>query len=50
MEISGIAGQIMKAFRYHFIDATEAKGKLSELFQAGRINRRIYNALVTTLP
>lgn len=43
--ISGIAGQIIKAFRQEIITAAEARAKLSELFQAGRINRKIYEAL-----
>ena len=39
--ISGIAGQILKAFRQGSLTAQEARNKLLELFQAGRINRRI---------
>ncbi len=45
IKISGIAGQIVKAFRENLISATEAQSKLTELFDSGRINRKIYNSL-----
>ena len=48
--ISGIAGQILKAFRQGSLTAQEARNKLLELFQAGRINRRIYEALLAVIP
>jgi predicted nucleic acid-binding protein len=49
IRISGIAGQILKAFRQSVIPATEARDKLNELFQGGRINRKIYDALLAAL-
>jgi predicted nucleic acid-binding protein len=49
IQISGIAGQIIKAFRQDFIVATEAQNKLSELLRGGRINRKIYEALLASL-
>jgi predicted nucleic acid-binding protein len=48
--ISGIAGQILKAFRQGSLTAQEARDKLLELFQAGRMNRRIYEALLAVIP
>ena len=48
--ISGIAGQILQAFRRRIITAQEAHDKLLELFQAGRINRKIYEALLAVIP
>jgi predicted nucleic acid-binding protein len=48
--ISGIAGQIIAAFRRGIITAQEARNKLLELFQAGRINRKIYAALLAVIP
>ena len=47
--ISGIAGQIITAFRRGIITAQEARNKLLELFQAGRINRKIYEALLAAI-
>ena len=49
IQISGIAGQIIKAFRQDLIAATEAQNKLSELLRGGRINRKIYEALRASL-
>lgn len=49
IQISGIAGQILKAFRQGIISATEGQDKLSELLRAGRINRKIYDALLASL-
>ena len=46
IQISGIAGQIIKAFRQDLIAATETQNKLSELLRGGRINRKIYEALL----
>ncbi len=48
--ISGIAGQILQTFRRRIITAQEAHDKLLELFQAGRINRKIYEALLAVIP
>jgi predicted nucleic acid-binding protein len=48
--ISGIAGQILKAFRQGNLTAQEARDKLLELLQAGRINRKIYEALLAAIP
>ncbi len=48
--ISGIAGQILKAFRQGSLTAQEARNKLLELLQAGRINRKIYEALLAAIP
>jgi predicted nucleic acid-binding protein len=48
--ISGIAGQIIAAFRRGIITAQEVRNKLLELFQAGRINRKIYEALLAVIP
>jgi hypothetical protein len=49
IQISGVSGQILKAFRQGMIAATEAQDKLSELLRGGRINRRIYEALLAAL-
>lgn len=46
LQISGIAGQVVKALRAGLISSGEAQDKLRELFEAGRINRKIYAALV----
>ena len=48
--ISGIAGQIITAFHRGIITAQEARNKLLELFQAGRVNRKIYEALLAVIP
>lgn len=45
LHISGIAGQILKAFRAEAIPLSEAQEKLRQLLTAGRINKRIYEAL-----
>lgn len=50
ISISGIAGQVLKAFRQGAITAQEARNKLRELFQAGRINRKLYEALLAVIP
>lgn len=49
IQISGIAGQIIKAFRQDVITATQARDKLNELFRAGRINRKIYETLLAAI-
>jgi predicted nucleic acid-binding protein len=45
IRISGIAGQVLRAFRNDQIGADEAVQKLRVLYEAGRINRRIYEGL-----
>ncbi|MGH7491599.1 MAG: hypothetical protein ACREOO_04315 [bacterium] len=49
LQISGIAGQIMKAFKENLITSEEATYKLKELFDLGRINFKIYNSLSSAL-
>lgn len=49
LQISGIAGQIVKAFRAGLISSREAQDKLRELFEAGRINRKIHATLAATV-
>jgi predicted nucleic acid-binding protein len=49
LQISGIAGQIIKAFRVGLISSEEAHDKLREIFEAGRINRKIYEALAAAI-
>jgi len=44
--ISGIAGQVLKAFRQGIVPAAEAVAKLRQLLQSGRINRKIYEGLI----
>ena len=50
IHVSGIAGQIIMAFRQNGISATDAHDKLNELFRAGRINQKIHDALLDTIP
>lgn len=45
LHISGIAGQIFKAFRTGALPSGEAQDKLRALLEAGRINKKIYNSL-----
>lgn len=49
LRISGIAGQIIKAFRQDLLSATESRSHLGALFQTGRINRKIYDTLITVI-
>lgn len=49
IRISGIAGQIIRAYAGKIIDKKAAIGSLEEMFKSGRINRKIYNALVNSL-
>lgn len=49
LQISGIAGQIVKAFRAGLISSREAQDKLRELLEAGRINRKIHAALAAAV-
>jgi predicted nucleic acid-binding protein len=45
LHISGIAGQILKAFRNGTLPLIEAEAKLRELLGSGRINNRIYDGM-----
>jgi predicted nucleic acid-binding protein len=45
LQISGIAGQVVKAFRAGLISSREAQDKLRQLFEKGRINRKIHTEL-----
>jgi predicted nucleic acid-binding protein len=49
LQFSGIAGQVLKAFRGGLISGGEAEDKLRELFEAGRINRKIHTALAAAV-
>lgn len=49
IEISGIAGQILRACREEVIDRSTAQSLLGELLVGGRINRKIYLALLNAL-
>ena len=49
LHISGIAGQILKAFRSQIVGASEAEYMLQELLRTGRINTRIYEALAVEI-
>ena len=49
LNISGIAGQVLRAFRREIIDAAEAEQKLRLLYDAGRINKKIYEGLTETV-
>jgi len=49
LQISGIAGQCVKAFRAGLISSREAEDKLQELFDVGRINRKIHVALAAAV-
>ena len=49
LQISGIAGQLLKAAREEMIYVDEALDKLKELRRAGRINRHIFEAVGTAI-
>jgi len=49
VSISGIAGQVLKAFQENILTADEALNKFHELFTSRRINTRIYLGLVETV-
>ena len=49
VKISGIAGQILQAFRSDLIDVNEAEQKLEVLHHSGRINRKIYQGLLEAI-
>lgn len=45
IQISGIAGQLLKAARGRLISAEEGVSKLAELRRAGRINQQLFEAV-----
>ncbi len=49
IKISGIAGQILKAYRNEFLTATSAQDKLTELLRAGRIGKKLHKRLLESL-
>jgi predicted nucleic acid-binding protein len=49
IRISGIAGHIIKAYKEKLIGSEEAESMLHEMFSSGRINRKIFIALIATL-
>lgn len=49
LHISGIAGQILKAFNDGLIPKVEVEQKLRELHNRGRINRKLLNAMLASL-
>jgi len=49
LRISGIAGQIIKAFQQGVISGIGAVDKLSELFRARRINLKSYEPILAAL-
>ena len=49
IRISGIAGQIIKAYKEKLIGSEEAESKLHEMFSSGRINRKIFLSLIAML-
>ena len=49
IEISGIAGQILKAFRSELIDSSEACSKMDQLLEHGRINSIIHKGVVAAI-
>jgi predicted nucleic acid-binding protein len=44
--ISGIAGQVLKAVRHDVLSAEDGAGRLQSLLAAGRINTRVYEAVL----
>jgi len=49
VSISGIAGQVLKAFQENILTTEEALHHLDELFTSRRINTKIYQGLVQTV-
>ncbi|ACK73902.1 conserved hypothetical protein (plasmid) [Gloeothece citriformis PCC 7424] len=49
LKFSGIAGQILKANRENLITSEEAKKKLGELLNNGRIGQKMYNELANAI-
>lgn len=46
LKISGIAGQVIKAFKQGILDKAETNRKLEELLAGGRINQELLEALL----
>ena len=46
LKVSGIAGQIVKAHRLQKITAAEANMMISALLRTGRINKKVYKAVI----
>ncbi|MBD2429081.1 hypothetical protein [Phormidium sp. FACHB-1136] len=49
LKVSGVAGQILKAYRNQLISADRAQTNLAELLKAGRIGKRLYGGLIENL-
>ena len=49
LDISGIAGQVLAAWRREVISACDARNQLEALFRGGRINRILYDALTAEI-
>lgn len=46
VQISGLAGQVLKAFRHELLSTKEAQVKLAELLKERRINEKLYEHLI----
>ncbi|HSM80197.1 MAG TPA: hypothetical protein VLS96_00855 [Nodosilinea sp.] len=49
LRFSGMAGQILKAYRERVISSTVAQASLAELLKAGRIGKKLYAGLLAEL-
>ena len=49
IKISGIAGQILKAYRNEYLSSSNARNNLTQLLRAGRIGKKLYAKLLETL-
>ncbi len=49
LNFSGIAGQIIKAYRENLISANDGRKKLGELLRNGRIGKKMYHELVNII-
>ena len=49
LTFSGLAGQILKAYREQVISSTVAQASLAELLKTGRIGKRLYAGLLEAL-
>lgn len=49
LQISGIAGQLVKGFRQGVLSAEDATGKLDEMLRAGRINPKVHEIVVRAI-
>lgn len=49
VSISGIAGQVLKAFQENILRTEDSLNHLDELFTSRRINTKIYQGLVQTV-